>query len=114
MASLNGVDFLLIVAEASSSGLSDLQRLVKTANSFQVPMAICVNKYTTNIQYTQKIEEFCTDNSIPFVGKIPYDSQVSIALNQGISIAEIECPAQKALYAIYQNVIEKMQMLNTL
>ncbi len=114
IASMNGVDFLLIVAEASSSGLNDLQRLVKTANTFQIPMAICINKYTNNTQYTQKIENFCTEYSIPFVGKIPYDTNVSKALNQGINIAEIECPAQKALQNIYVNVMQEIHKLTTL
>ncbi len=114
IASINGVDFLLIVAEASSSGLSDLSRLVKTAQTFQTPMAICINKYTNNSIYTQKIEEFCQDNAIPFVGKIPYDPKVSIALNQGKSIAEIECPAKNALFTIYQNVLQKIQQITIL
>ena len=54
IASLSGVDMVLIVAEPSISGISDMERIIKTAERFQIEIAICINKYDTNIKNTEK------------------------------------------------------------
>ncbi|PHJ39937.1 hypothetical protein P378_00335 [Desulforamulus profundi] len=54
IASLSGVDMVLIVAEPSISGISDMERIIKTAEMFQTKTAVCINKYDTNIENTQK------------------------------------------------------------
>ena len=59
IASLSGVDMVLIVAEPSISGISDMERVIKTAAKFGTKTAVCINKYDTNIGNTKKIEEFC-------------------------------------------------------
>ncbi|MBP3585811.1 MAG: 4Fe-4S binding protein, partial [Peptococcaceae bacterium] len=59
IASLSGVQLALIVAEPSVSGISDLERIIHTAEIFHVIPAVCVNKYDTNIENTDKIEDFC-------------------------------------------------------
>ncbi len=106
IASITGVDLVLVVAEPSISGLSDLKRLVKTANTLQVKLVVCVNKWNSSIQNAQAIEEFCKEEDIPLVGKIPYDKTASKAMNNGKSIAQIDCPAKDALYKVYQKVME--------
>ncbi|HRU41051.1 MAG TPA: ATP-binding protein, partial [Candidatus Diapherotrites archaeon] len=55
IASLSGADMVLIVAEPSVSGISDMERIVKTAAAFQTEAAVCVNKYDTNIANTERI-----------------------------------------------------------
>ncbi len=104
IASVSGMDLVLVVAEPSLSGLSDLTRLFKTTNTFQTKIAVCVNKWDTSPENTDTIENFCKQNQIPFVGKIPYDASASAAINQGCSIADIDCPARAAMFAVYQNV----------
>ncbi|MFA7221065.1 MAG: ATP-binding protein, partial [Synergistaceae bacterium] len=48
IASLSGADMVLIVAEPSLSGISDMERIIKTARIFGVIIAVCVNKSDTN------------------------------------------------------------------
>lgn len=104
IASMNGTDLILIVAEASKSGLSDLKRLAETARGFRTPVCVCVNKWDLNPEYSTVIENYCLSEKIPFMGKIPYDSTVSYAVNQNRCIAEFECAAKNALHQIYLNV----------
>ena len=106
MASLSGVDIALIVAEPSESGFSDLKRLVKTANHLQTTLAVCVNKWDTSPMHTEKIIDYCKAENLSFVGKIPYDAHASSAINEGKSIADINCPARDALYQVYQKTME--------
>ena len=109
ISSISGVDFILIVTEPSLSGLSDLDRIVRTAATFRTPCAVCVNKYDTHKENTEKIRNYCTENAIPFAGCIPFDPMASKAINNGQTLADIDCPARVALYSIYNNVIKLMQ-----
>ncbi|NLF82930.1 MAG: 4Fe-4S binding protein, partial [Candidatus Gastranaerophilales bacterium] len=55
IASLSGVDMVLIVAEPSMSGMSDMERIIKTAAKFGTKTAVCINKFDTNMEKTEKI-----------------------------------------------------------
>ena len=109
IASVSGMDLVLVVAEPSLSGISDLKRLIKTAETFQAKLAVCVNKWDVSPENTNAIRDFCQSENIPFVGKIPYDKSASKAINAGLSLADIDCPARDALKDIFENTI---QLLN--
>lgn len=102
IASASGVDLVLIVAEPSRSGRSDLERLVKTIRTFRTKAAVCVNKWDVSPEHTGDIERFCAEQQISFVGKIPYDKSASAAINQGLSLADVDCPARTALRGIFE------------
>ena len=102
IASVSGVDLVLVVAEPSLSGISDLKRLVKTAGTLQSKLAVCVNKWDVSPENSEAIEVLCREQDIPFLGKVPYDKAASAAINAGKSLADMDCPARDALYKIYQ------------
>lgn len=104
IASVSGMDLVLVVAEPSISGLHDLKRLVKTADTLGTKLAVCVNKWEQSPENTECIVSFCEENKIPFTGKIPYDKTASKAINKGKSLAEIDCAARTALLEVYENV----------
>lgn len=105
IASLSGVDLVLIVGEPSVSGISDMERIIKTARQFKVKTIVCVNKYNTNIQNTGHIISYCQENQIPFAGKIPFDKKAVEAVNSGLSIADFECPSGDAVKEVYKKTI---------
>lgn len=109
IASISGVDLVLIVAEPSLSGISDMKRILKTSAIFDTKAVVCVNKFDTCIENAKLIEQFCKDESISFMGVIPYDKSVSAAINKGISIAEIDCPASDAFQKIFINVMKQLE-----
>ena len=101
IASLSGIDMVLIVAEPSVSGISDMERIIKTAQGFETEIAVCINKYNTNFANTEEIVTYCQNTGIPFVGKIPFDAKVVAAVNQGKSIVEVDCSAGSAVKEVY-------------
>ena len=105
IASLSGVQLALIVAEPSVSGISDLERIIHTAEIFHVIPAVCVNKYDTNIENTDKIEDFCYRRDIPFVGRIPFDLEAVKAINSGETIVDRDCVAGRAVREIYEKTM---------
>lgn len=106
IASLSGVNMVLLVAEPSVSGLSDMKRILKTARHFEVEVVVCVNKYDTNHAITAEIIHFCRSEAVKFVGKIPYDKAAPEAINNGMSIVEIDCPSGLAVTDIFTKTIE--------
>ncbi|NLZ37651.1 MAG: 4Fe-4S binding protein [Clostridiales bacterium] len=106
IASLNGVDMVLIVAEPSLSGISDMERIIDTAAKFGIKTAVCINKYDTNIENTKKIKDFCEKQELTFVGVIPYDSNAVKAINNGLTIVDIECKSGTAVKEVYNKTID--------
>ena len=106
IASVSGMDLALIVAEPSLSGISDLNRLIRSAETMETKLAVCVNKWDISPENTERIQKICEEKGIPFLGKIPYDGAASTAVNAGKSLADIDCPAREALYAIYVKTSE--------
>jgi len=111
IASVSGADMALIVAEPTLSGISDMERVLQTVQTFDIPAAICVNKADLNRVYTQKIKEFCNENGLPFVGEVPYDEKAIEAVNSCVSIVDIDCPAGSAARKIYQKTKEILKTL---
>ncbi len=105
IASISGVDFVLIVAEPSVSGISDMERIIKTAVQLQTKVAVCVNKYDIHEENTKQIEKYCDEKKIPFVGKIPFDKEIIKSTNQGISIVESDSLSVSSIKDIYEKII---------
>lgn len=111
IASLSGIDMALIVAEPSISGISDLERIIHTAEIFQVIPVVCVNKYDTNVENTDKIEDFCYRRDIPFVGRIPFDREAVRAINDGETIVDRDCAAGAAVKEIFVKTMELFHVI---
>lgn len=109
IASVSGMHLVLVVAEPSLSGISDLKRLVKTAETLQTKLAVCVNKFDMAPEKTEEIRQFCVECHIPFVGVLPYDPVASKMMNQGKSIADTDGPLKEALFHVYQNTMELLK-----
>lgn len=109
IASVSGVDMVLIVAEPSISGISDLKRIVQTVKHFSVKAAICVNKYDTNLDLSNQIEIYSKINGLLFLGMIPFDTKAVMLINLGKTIADENCPSGKAAKEILDKVMRIIQ-----
>ena len=105
IASISGVDLVLIVTEPSISGISDMKRIVKTSNIFGVNTLVCINKYDLNIVKTKEIEDFCKSQKIKVVGKIPYEKKIISSLNKGKNIFKHDIKLKSLIHEIYNNTL---------
>jgi len=112
IASMSGVDLILLVTEPTISGLSDLKRIVETAQKFQTAVAVCINKFDSHLPTTAAIEGFCQANNLPFVGKIPYDPEAVRAINEGVSLMTLSCPAADAMNQVYVHTMKHLETQN--
>jgi len=106
IASLSGVDMVLIVAEPSVSGISDMERIIRTAGTFGVQTAVCINKSNTNAVNAEKIKTFCKERGLPFVGEIPFDPCAVEAINDGKTIVDIDCISGVAAKGVYEQTMK--------
>ena len=88
IASITGVDLVLIVTEPTLSGLHDMERVLATARHFNIPTVVCINKYDINEENTEMIESTCRDKNVQVVGKIQYDRCVTEAMIHLKSVVE--------------------------
>ena len=109
IASIAGVDMVLIVAEPSISGMQDMERIIETSKRFRVKLAVCVNKFDTNLKITEKIEKYCKNNRIDFLGIIPFDKAAVSLVNEGLSIVDKECKAGEATKEIFERTIDILE-----
>ena len=110
MASMNGVNLALIVTEPSVSGLSDLGRLVRTASSARVRTAVCVNRADVDTEMAARIEDWCREQGVPFLGRVPFDPAAQRAINEGRSLADTDCPAREALHGMFLRAMELLEL----
>ncbi len=95
IASITGVDYVLVVTEPTLSGLHDADRVIKVASHFKVPVKLVINKYDLNEEMAEKIENYCRDNKVGIVGKISFDKSVVKAMVEGKTIVEYNCKKAK-------------------
>lgn len=105
IASVTGVDMVLVVTEPTLSGMHDMERIVETSNKFGAACVVCINKFDVNLVNTQKIEEYCALRNIPVAGRIPFDPQVVEAVNTGRPVVLIDnSPAKDSILEIWEAV----------
>jgi len=105
IASISGVDLVVLVTEPTLSGFSDMERIVETSRGFPAKIAVCINKYDLHLKNTETIEKFCMDRGIPLLGKIPYDREAVSLVNKGKTLVDKEGPARDALEEILVGVL---------
>jgi len=88
IASLTGADMAIVITEPSLSGIHDMERVIQMANHFKIKTACCINKFDLNEKNSNYIENWCQKKSIPLLGRISYDQDVTNSMLQGIPLIE--------------------------
>jgi len=105
IASVTGATLILVVTEPTVSGKHDLERVLSLARHFEIPAAVCVNKYDINPDTTAAIEEDAVRAGASVVGRIPYDRNVTAAQIQGRSVVEYgDGPAASQIRKIWETL----------
>lgn len=88
IASIRGVDGVLIVAEPTVSGIHDLKRVIEVVKHFGVSALVCINKSDINLNKTKEIKRFCGKAGVPVVGELPYDDVATDAMIEEKTVIE--------------------------
>ena len=88
ISSITGTDTIVVVTEPTISGLHDLKRVVELTCGFNSTSWVLINKYDLNIEISDQIEEYCSQNKILFAGKLSFDRVVVEAMVNCKSVIE--------------------------
>ena len=106
IASISGVDMVLIVTEPTISGISDLVRIIETAEKIHIKISVCINKYDINIKNSEQIAVLCNKLNLPLTTVVPYDIKAVKAVNDGMTIVDIDCASGQAVKQVFDETIK--------
>ena len=88
IASIGGVDCVLVVTEPTLPGLHDCERVLDLAAHFKVSAAVIINKCDLNDEIADRIAEMCSKRDVQVVGRIPYTTEFTKAQLAGKNVIE--------------------------
>lgn len=88
VSSLSGAALVVLVTEASRSGLHDLKRVHQLVKTFNLPSACILNKADLNEEARQGILDFLQEEGIALLGEFPYDESFAAAIAAGHTLVE--------------------------
>jgi len=111
IASLSGVDLLLIVVEPTVSALHDFERVADLARHFQIPALVCINKHDLNETVAAEIEKRADRLGVERAGRIPYDEAVVGAqLHRRTVVEHTNGPLSAAIRNIWQRIEQRLDL----
>lgn len=102
IASLTGTSQALVVTEPTVSGEHDLERVLKLARHFDIPVAVCINKWDLNPEMTGRIEALAVRSGARVAGRIRYDRAVTSAQIQEKAVVEIDAPSADDIRRVWE------------
>jgi MinD superfamily P-loop ATPase len=104
IASLTGASLVLVVTEPTLSGEHDLGRVLALARHFDMPAAVCVNKWDLNPAMTERIEASASRLGAQIAGRIRYDPAVTAAQLQERAVAETAAPCVADIRQVWNTI----------
>ncbi|WP_292522010.1 ATP-binding protein [Methanoculleus sp.] len=111
IATIGGMDAILVVTEPGVSALHDLARLVTVSRRFEVRIFVAINRFDLAEDICARIEDYCEKAGIRVVGKIPFDPAVVAAVRSGRPVTRGDSPAAEALYALRDNLFAELGLI---
>ncbi len=88
VSSLSGASFVVIVTEATVSGLHDMKRVYELVKKFNLKAGCIINKYDLNLDVSTEIKSFLKAENIIHIANLPYDESFTRAMVEGKTIVE--------------------------
>lgn len=88
IASITGVDLVVIVTEPTVSAISDLKRVLALTQHFNIRSTVLINKCDLNLENTEQIGDFCRQEGVAVVGRLPFDKVFTESMVQGKTVIE--------------------------
>ena len=107
-ASVTGTNFVVIVTEASISGLRDLKRAYELVQNFSIPMGIIINKSDLNPNVKKEIKEFMKKHDIPLLADFEYNSLFIKALKKGVTLPEIDSYLNEKVEKLWNEINQQV------
>ncbi|NLM30538.1 MAG: P-loop NTPase [Methanomicrobiales archaeon] len=111
IATVSGMNAVLIVTEPGVAALHDLERLVTVCRRFEVQIFVVINRFDLADDICRDIEEFCAKEGLTLAGKIPFDPVVVEAVRAGEPVTRRESRAADALHGIRDRLYSDLGLI---
>jgi len=101
ISSVTGATFALTVTEPTVSGEHDLERILALTRHFDIPTAVCVNKWDINAAMTARIEDQARKAGARIAGRIRYDPAVTAAQIRARAVVETDAPSAEDIRRVW-------------
>jgi len=109
LSAIIGVDLVLIVSEPCITAVNDLKKINEVINHLKIPTVVCINKNNLNTEVSDQIEEYCNNNQVTLIGKIPYDKGIVEAMAQQKNILDFSNEeTSEKIIELWNSVIKKI------
>jgi MinD superfamily P-loop ATPase len=104
IASVTGATLVLAVTEPTVSGEHDLERVLSLTRHFNIPAAVCMNKWDLNVEMTERIEDQARKAGVRIAGRIRYDRAVTLAQMRERAVVETEAPCVEDIQHVWNEL----------
>lgn len=107
ISTITGVDYVVIVTEPTISGLHDMKRTMEVTSKFKLTTSVIINKFDLNSEVAAQIENYCNEQNVQVIAKLPFDKLVVDAMLNRQSIIEFapESNISKLITQAYGTII---------
>ena len=99
-------DYCVLVTEPTPFGLSDLKQAIGVLRVLKVPFGVIINRDGIG---DGRVEEFCTQEGISVISKIPYDREVAEVYSRGELLFEFSREWEQYFSSLTKKILEIVQ-----
>jgi MinD superfamily P-loop ATPase len=99
---LRGVDFVLLVTEATPFGYHDLKQMLGILSDMHIPAGIVINRDGIG---DNRMDEFLAQNRLTVLMRIPFDQLLAEGLAAGKPLIEIYPAYRQRLQELYRQIV---------
>jgi MinD superfamily P-loop ATPase len=94
-------DFCLLVTEPTPFGLNDLSLAVEVVRKLQIPCGVVINRVGVK---DDKVENYCQEQGVPILLKIPLDRKIATLYSRGIPLVEGMPEWRNSFLKLFQDI----------
>ena len=102
--SVKDSDYCILVTEPTPLGLYDLKLAVEVVRALKVPFGVLINQDGIG---DRGVEEYCKEEDIPIIMKIPHDKNIAMSYSKGIPFIK-EMPEWRKKFVELYEVIKNL------
>jgi len=100
---VNNSDFCLLITEPTPFGLNDLTLAVETVKELRIPCGVVINRNTDS---ESNVEQYCREEEIPVLLKIPLDTQIARFYSRGVTLVKGLPQWEESFRILYEKIQE--------
>ena len=100
---VKGSDYCILVTEPTPFGLNDLKIAVEVVRQLGIPHGVVINRSDVG---DRKAEEFCQEEKIPILMRIPMDRRIAEAYSEGAMMLDVDESWREKFLEMFERVKE--------